>query len=189
MIRVDEAHYETVLRNAERLHDRRAVEAALDGMAVAIERRFRGDTVLYLPVLQGGLIPAALLATRLELQLELDYIHATRYRGETRGSDLVWRARPLTPLKGRRVLVVDDILDEGHTLEAILEWCRAQGAREVSSAVLVDKRHDRRVPGLSADFTGLEVPDRYVFGCGLDYRERFRNLPEIYAVSEEHDGS
>lgn len=184
---MDEAAYRAVQRSAELLHDERAVSRALDAMAAAIDERYQGGSLLYLPVLQGGLIPAGMLATRLATPLELDYIHATRYRGETRGRDLVWRARPLTALKGRDVLVVDDILDEGHTLAAILDWCRGQGANRVASAVLVEKRHDRRVPGLEVDFIGLEVPDRYVFGCGMDYRERFRNLPGIYAVAEEFD--
>lgn len=182
-----ESHFRSVLRKADCLHDERAVDAALSKMAAAINDRFRDDVVLFLPVLQGGLIPAGMLAPRLEIDLELDYIHATRYRGDTRGGDLIWRARPLTPLKGRMVLVVDDILDEGYTLAAVLEWCRDQGAREVASAVLVEKTHDRRVPGLTADFVGLAVPDRYVFGTGLDYRGRFRNVPGIHALSEEHD--
>lgn len=184
---MDEAGYRAVRESAELLHDQAAVNAALDAMAAAIDARYQGGDIVYLPVLQGGLIPAGMLATRLATPIELDYIHATRYRGETRGRDLVWRARPLAPLAGRDVLVVDDILDEGHTLAAILDWCRTQGASRVSSAVLVEKRHGRRVPGLEADFVGLQVPDRYVFGCGLDYRDRFRNLPGIHAVAEELD--
>lgn len=177
--------FDAVLERAEQLYDHAEVQRALDDMASRINAHFAGDVVLYLPVLQGGLIPAGLLAPKLNLDLEQDYVHATRYRGDTTGRDLLWRSQPLMPLAGRRVLVMDDILDEGLTLKAILEWCREQGARSVDSAVLVEKEHDRRVPGVSADFVGLRVPDRYVFGCGLDYRERFRNLPGIYAVAQE----
>lgn len=173
-----------VRERADRLYGQAEVEAAMNRMAAGIDEAFAGEVILYLPVLHGGLIPAGLLAPRLNVDIEQDYVHATRYRGDTTGSDLIWRARPLAPLAGRCVLVVDDILDEGLTLKAILQWCRDQGARRVASAVLVQKRHDRRVPGLQADFVGLEVPDRYVFGCGLDYRERFRNLPGIYAVAD-----
>ena len=111
-------------------------------------------------------------------------MHATRYRGDVRGQELEWIARPRTPLEGRTVLVLDDILDEGVTLAAILEDCRAQGARAVHSAVLVDKRIGRPRTLERADFTGLSVPDRYVFGFGMDYRGYLRNLPAIYAVAE-----
>ncbi len=177
--------FDSVLEHAEQLYDRNAVEKALDRMASEINDHFAGEVVLYLPVLQGGLIPAGMLAPRLTLDLEQDYVHATRYRGDTTGRELIWRSKPIVPLAGRHVLVMDDILDEGLTLKAILAWCREQGARSVASAVLVEKTHDRREPEVTADFVGLHVPDRYVFGFGLDYRERFRNLPGIYAVAAE----
>ena len=81
------------------------------------------------------------------------------------------------------VLIVDDILDEGLTLDAIVGYCRQQGAKEVHSAVLVEKNHARRANHISATFTGLQVDDRYVFGCGMDYKGYMRNLPEIYAIT------
>ena len=177
-------HFHGVRERAEKLYGRADVESAMDRMAAEIDEAFAGEVVLYLPVLHGGLIPAGMLAPRLNVDIEQDYIHATRYRGDTTGRDLIWRSRPLAPLAGRCVLVVDDILDEGLTLKAILQWCREQGARRIASAVLVEKQHERRVPGLQADFVGLKVPDSYVFGCGLDYRERFRNLPGVYAVAD-----
>jgi len=80
------------------------------------------------------------------------------------------------------VLIVDDILDEGVTLRAVADYCRDAGAREVRVAVLVQKLHDRNQVGVRPDFKGLDVPDRYVFGCGMDYREYFRNLTAIYAL-------
>ena len=88
----------------------------------------------------------------------------------------------VSPNQGSVVLVVDDIFDEGDTLKAILDQVRRQGAAAVYSAVLVNKRHERKVPGLTVDFVGLDVPDRYVFGCGMDYKEYWRQLPAIYAV-------
>lgn len=171
-----------VRAQARLLHDRNAVESALDRMAAAIDRRFGDRTLVYLPVMQGGLIPGGLLAIRLQASLIQDYVHATRYRGDTQGRNLIWRAKPLLPLAGRRVLIVDDILDEGHTLKAIIDYCRREGAHEVASAVLVEKQHARRVPGVCADFIGLRVPDVFVFGYGLDYRERLRNVAGIYAT-------
>jgi hypoxanthine phosphoribosyltransferase len=171
-----------VLQEADELCTPAQVNAAFDALALRITECMADANPLFLCVLTGGIIPAGQLLTRLDFPLELDYLHATRYRGETRGRDLQWIARPTTPLAGRVVAVVDDILDEGHTLAAILDYCREQGAAAVYSVVLVDKHHDRRVPGLEADFHGLVVEDRYVFGQGMDYKGYHRNLPGIYAV-------
>ncbi len=172
-----------VLEHADLLHDREAVEAALSRLAQAVTERLAQRNPLILCVMQGGLVPTGLLLPRLDFPLQVDYIHATRYRGDTRGGELRWIARPATPLLDRVVLLVDDIHDEGLTLEAIARECRAAGAAEVYSAVLVNKVHDRK-HGLRADFAGLDVPDRYVFGYGMDYKEYLRNVPGIYAVRE-----
>ena len=173
-----------VLENAELLYDQAQVEAALDGLAKRLTAAVGDQDPLLLCVMTGGLVPAAGLFTRMDCPVQLDYLHATRYRGETRGRDLQWICRPSQPLRDRTVLVVDDILDEGLTLAAILDHCRAQGARAVYSVVLVEKLHDRRAGGLKADFTGLQVEDRYVFGYGMDYHGYLRNLRGIYAVAD-----
>ena len=126
--------------------------------------------------------PASLLALKIRTDLEFDYLHATRYRGKTRGAGLTWLRHPQVPMLGRRVLLVDDILDEGHTLLAVRDACIREGAAEVRIAVLTRKLHDRVVPDITADYVGLEVPDRYVFGFGMDFHEQGRNLPGIYAL-------
>jgi hypoxanthine phosphoribosyltransferase len=144
-----------------------------------------GTRPVFLTVMHGALPFAAQLALEIGargLDLEFDYLHATRYRGATFGGELVWKHRPATPLRGRRVLLVDDIVDEGHTLAGVRTWCDAQGARDVRIAAMVVKHHDRCVAGLCADYAGLDVPDRYVFGYGMDYHEQGRNLPAIYAL-------
>jgi len=166
---------------ADQLYTAQQVEQALERMAQEITGKLRDSNPLVLCVMLGGMIPAGRLLGRLEFPLQLDYIHATRYRGKTSGGELHWIARPSAPLEGRVVLVIDDILDEGITLAAIVGECKAQGAREVYTAVLVDKKHDRK-EGMAATFTGLEVDDRYVFGCGMDYKGYLRNIPGIYAV-------
>ena len=176
-----------VLARSELLHDAAAVAAAYDRMAAAVTERLADREPVVLGMMLGGLIATAELAQRLAFPLRLDYLHATRYRGGTHGAELHWVARPAQALAGRSVLLVDDILDEGVTLAAVIEACQRQGAREVLSAVLVQKRHDRRLAGVSADFVGLEVPDRYVFGCGMDWHERFRNLPELRALAPEDE--
>lgn len=173
------------LENADLIFDRRTLEREIARMAVKIRSDYAGSRPVYLTIMHGGMPFAAQLAMELGergLDLEFDYLHATRYRGATTGADLVWKHRPATPLRGRRVLLADDILDEGHTLHGIREWCREQGAVEVRIAALAVKAHDRCVQGVCADYIGVEVPDRYVFGYGMDYHEQGRNLPAIYAL-------
>ena len=171
--------------NADVIHDRGTLEQAIDRMAVGIADDYAGSVPVYLTIMHGGMPFAAQLAFALGergLDLEFDYLHATRYRGETSGGELVWKHRPATPLQGRRVLLVDDILDEGHTMASIVAWCREQGASDVRIAALAVKVHGRCVPGVCADYAGVEVPDRYVFGYGMDFHEQGRNLPAIYAL-------
>ena len=173
-----------VLAEADCLYTSDEVETALQTMADDITVRLADADMLFLSVMNGGLVPAAGLLSRLQFPLQLDYLHATRYRGGTSGQSLDWLHKPATALSARTVLVVDDILDEGITLAAILEYCRQQGVAEVYSAVLVQKKHDRCLHNMQADFTGLMVEDRYVFGCGMDYYGYHRNLTGIYAVKE-----
>lgn len=172
-----------VYRQADCLHDRQAVQQAIAEMGQAIAEKLAATNPLVLVVMNGALIPAGYLLTYLDFPLQIDYIHATRYRGKTSGGELHWLKRPSESLEGRVVLIIDDILDEGATLKAIIEDCRQQGATAVYSAVLVEKRHQRK-NGCEADFVGLEVEDRYVFGFGMDYKEYLRNAPGIYAVAE-----
>ena len=175
------------LAKAELIVDRATLDAAIAAMAVPIACDYAGEVPVYLTVMHGALPFAGQLSLELGalgLDLEFDYLHATRYRGETSGGELVWKHRPATALLGRRVLLVDDILDEGHTLAAVREWCREQGASDVRIAALATKQHARTIAGISADYVGLEVPDRYVFGFGMDYHEQGRNLPGIYALKD-----
>ena len=139
---------------------------------------------LLLCIMNGGLILAGKLATLLDFPLQIDYLHATRYRGETRGAELNWLAYPRERIKGRDILLVDDILDEGNTLAAVKAYCIEQGAKSVYTAVLADKKHARRLPGISADCAGLQLEDKFVFGSGLDYKGYLRNVAGIYAIDE-----
>ena len=164
------------------------VEAALDRMAINIHARLHDKNPVLLCVMVGGLVPMGNLLPRLDFPLEVDYVHATRYRGDIYGGDLVWKVRPSLDLTNRTVLVVDDILDGGVTLAAILKEVKSLGASEVYSAVLVDKHHNRVENGLeNADFVGLEVDDHYIFGYGMDYNEYLRNAPGIFVVAPEHE--
>jgi len=172
-----------VLAEADLLRSKEEVEAALDEMAQAITARLSDTMPVVYSIMNGGLVVAGQLLTRLEFPLEQGYMHATRYRGEVVAqADLQWQAMPSVPMEGRTVLIVDDIFDEGYTLQAVVEACKAQGAKEVLTAVLIDKQHERKAPGMTVDFAGLTVEDRYVFGYGMDYRGYWRNAPGIYAV-------
>ncbi|MBK1734490.1 hypoxanthine-guanine phosphoribosyltransferase [Halorhodospira abdelmalekii] len=174
------------LQGAELIHDHHAVTQAYDRMAEAITARYAGRRPLVITVMIGGIIPAGQLLPRLDFALEVDYVHATRYRNRTEGGDLVWHAMPTTPIEGRELLIIDDILDEGFTLAGVIEAFRVAGARSVATAVLIDKLHDRKHQGLQADFVGLEAEDRYLFGGGMDCRGLGRNAAGIYAIDVGH---
>jgi len=174
---------EKVWREADCIWTEQQIERAIETIAQKIEADLADKNPLVLVVMKGGLIFGARLLMRLRFVLEVDYIHATRYGMETSGSELLWKVLPQHSVEGRHVLVVDDILDEGQTLYKILESCRQQKAESVSCAVLVDKVHDRKYKAeFKAEYTCLEVPDRYVFGYGMDYKGYLRNADGVYAV-------
>ena len=171
------------LQNSRLLFDQAQIDAAVEAIAADIRADLEGgERPVFITVMQGGLQFAANLSLRIGIDVEFDYLHATRYRGALTGSGLAWLHRPATALQGRRVLIADDILDEGHTLKAVRDWCEDQGATDVRIAVLCEKIHDRRVEGIEADYIALAVPDAYVYGYGMDYHEQGRNLPGIYAL-------
>jgi hypoxanthine phosphoribosyltransferase len=171
------------LGEAELVHDEMAVRSALDHLADDITRALAARNPLVLCVMGGSVVFTGHLLTRLRFPLEFDYLHVTRYDGTTRGGALSWKVLPRQPLAGRPVLVLDDILDEGTTMAAIRERLLADGAQSVSIAVLADKATGRRKP-VTPDFVGLSVPNRYVFGFGMDVEGMWRNLPAIYALRE-----
>lgn len=172
-----------VMAEADCLVTHQQVQAAITAMASDIAKRLEGSNPLVFCVMNGGLIITGQLLTQLHFPVQAEYLHATRYRHETTGGLLEWKLRPEADMSGRSILIVDDILDEGTTLCAIADYCRTHGAAEVLTAVLVDKQHNRKCrPGLKADFTGLDVEDRFLFGFGMDYKGYWRNAPGIYAV-------
>lgn len=180
-------HAQDVLDQAERIHDEQAVHLAVRKMAERITADLAEADPLILCVMNGGLVPTAMLMPHLLFPWKLDYLHATRYHEQTSGTELVWQRTPAQSLTGRHVLVIDDILDEGHTLEAILHYCDTQKPASLRAAVLTQKTDDRRVCP-PVDYIGLTVPNRYVFGCGMDYRGYWRNLSAIYASPERLEG-
>lgn len=181
-------HIHRVFADATCLYTKADVELAFDRMAEAISQQLANSNPIFLCVVVGGIVPLGNLLPRLDFPLEVDYIHATRYSGDTQGKELQWRATPKLNLADRTVVVVDDILDGGITLKGIIDYCYERQASQVYSAVLVDKRDARLPQGLrTADFIGLEVDNYYVFGYGMDYKGYLRNASGIYAVSAEHE--
>lgn len=180
-MRLDPQTYQAVAARADCLVTPREMEQVIDRWAGQIAGRLAGLDPLVLCVVSGGIVAVGQLLTRLPFQLRLDYVHATRYRGTTLGGDLDWHYRPSDAIRGEQVLIVDDILDEGVTLDAIVRACRADGAAGVHTAVLVEKLRPHRC---QADFVGVQVPNRYLYGYGLDYRGYFRNVKGVYAVAD-----
>lgn len=172
---------EQVREQADCLFDKEQVSAAVNKLAAMISSELAHSYPIVIGIMNGGLIPLGLLMPQLDFPLQMDYLHATRYRDKTHGSDMQWLVSPKIPLLGRTVLLVDDIHDEGITLESIKRFCEQQGAGKIYTAVLVNKIHDRK-NNTCADFVGLDIPDRYVFGYGMDYKGMLRNAPGIFAV-------
>lgn len=172
-----------LLAEAELIHSEAAVQAALDEVAGRIRARLAEKHPLVLCVMAGGVIFCGQLLPKLDFPIDFDYLHATRYGPETQGGKISWRMAPWTSVKGRSVLVVDDILDEGVTLAAVKDSLLHLGAAEVLLAVFSDKLNGKPKP-ITADFVGLAVPDRFVFGYGMDVGGAWRNLPAIYAMKD-----
>lgn len=162
------------------------VQTALDRLAVEIDDRLAGRHPLVVAVMNGGLIFAGQLLPRLTFPLEVSYVHVRRYGRDTSGGELVWIAGPHEPVRGRTVLLVDDILDEGRTLATIKARLLEQGALEVLIAAFAVKQR-AEPPAVTADFTGVTVPDRFVFGFGMDIAGAWRNLPSVRALRKAQD--
>jgi hypoxanthine phosphoribosyltransferase len=173
-----------LLENSKVLFGRDEVRAAVQKMADEINEYYGDESVIMISVLTGAIIPAAWLATLLKMPLQMDFVHATRYRGGLYGAELEYRVPPRLNLEGKQVLIVDDIFDEGHTLAAIKGSVEKRKAGSVKMASLVRKMHDRGLDRDYVDFIGLDVPDVYVFGCGMDAYEEWRHLDEILVLEE-----
>jgi len=170
-----------ILAEADLLCSAAEITRTLDRMAGDIARRLEDANPLVMAIMGGAMIFAGRLLSRLEFPLECDYVHATRYGAGTAGGELTWLVAPHISVAGRTVLLLDDILDEGVTLAATKSRLLELGAGECLVAVLSEKDLGREKP-IVPDFVGVRLPNRYVFGCGMDVNGAWRNLPGIYAV-------
>lgn len=170
------------LDESEELFSAVQVEAAIAKIAGEITQALAGTEPLVLCVMSGAALFAGQILPLLRFPLEFDYLQASRYQNTTSGShEITWRTLPGDNVRGRTVLLLDDILDEGHTLAAVSKKCLEAGASRVLIAVLTEKDTGKAKP-IRADFVGLTVPNRYVFGCGMDVYGWWRNLPSIHAL-------
>ncbi|QEL56633.1 hypoxanthine-guanine phosphoribosyltransferase [Chromobacterium paludis] len=170
-----------LINSSDVLFSAEEVSAAVDRMAVEITEKLGEEYPLVLSVMGGAVVFTGQLLPRLAFPLDFDYVHVSRYGDKTHGGELVWKQAPKEDVRDRVVLVLDDILDEGHTMAAIRDKVMAMGAKAFYSGVFANKLISKEKP-MQADFVGLDVPDRYVFGYGMDVRGAWRNLPAIYAL-------
>ncbi len=177
-----------VSSRSKTLYSAEDIDSALQKMALAIGQDLKDENPVVLCVLIGGVVLTGKLLTLLDFPLQVDYIHATRYGNNSFGNKLEWVAKPRISLKGRTVLIVDDILDKGTTLAAIIDYCLQAGARQVKTAVLVEKQVSRAQNVLQkADYTGVLAEDSFLYGYGMDYKGYLRNAPGIYAAAKEDE--
>lgn len=171
------------LQQAELICSAEEVRAAVVRVAQEINAALAGAHPLVLSVMGGAVVFTGQLLPMLTFPLDFDYVHVSRYGSSQQGGTLHWKVEPRENVRGKVVLVLDDVLDEGETLAAIRQRVMDLGAAGFYCAVFADKRNGRVKP-IRADFVGMELPNRFVFGFGMDIHGAWRNLPAIYAVSE-----
>ena len=177
-------HARDILQQAELLCSEDLVQASLHKVAQQINAALADMHPLVLSVMGGAVVFSGQLLPLLDFPLDFDYVHVSRYGDARHGGAMHWKVEPCENVRGRVVLVLDDVLDEGHTLAALRQRVMELGASKFYSAVFADKQHGRAKP-IHADFVGLELPNRFVFGYGMDIEGAWRNLPAIYAVKEQ----
>lgn len=168
---------------ADLLHNEAEVEMAINKMASNINSSLKDKNPIILCVMNGGVVIFGKLLPKLNFPLTIDSINASRYNNKTSGGEVQWIQKPTSSLNNKTVLIVDDILDEGFTLNAIIDYCKEQGATSILTAVLINKKLACKKP-ITADFVGLEVENRYLFGYGMDYKGYLRNASGIYACRD-----
>lgn len=177
-------HIRKVWREADCLFDEMSVERAIDALAHRIVEDYALKNPMILCLMKGAVVFMGRLLIKLPFPLEIDYIHASRYGAATQGASLNWTYKPEDKqINGRHIIIIDDIFDQGTTLAACAEWLEAQGCASVEAAVLVEKQHDRVLTNFRPKYVGLQVPDAFVVGFGMDYKNYFRNANGIFKIA------
>lgn len=174
-----------ILANAELLLAKEQIEQIFDRLSVQIKKEYEQKTPLILAVMKGGYFTASELIKRLNFPLELDYLEATRYGKNTSGASLRWLHQPETQIESRDVILVDDVFDQGITLAEISTHLLNSGVKSLKSLVLIEKQLEDRNIDFYPDYVGAKLPNKFLFGCGMDIGGFWRNLPEIYATNAD----
>ena len=180
------AKLQKVLKKADHLYDLSEIKTAIIRLAEQVTKQYDDKNPLVLCVMSGSLVTMGHLLPALNFPLEIDYIHASRYGKQISGGDINWIHKPKSSLVGREVILVEDIVDHGHTLAFLRKYCKDKHCKSVGCVTLVNKVGIKKYCA-TPEFIGLSVPNRYVFGFGMDYKGYWRNLPGIYAISEQDE--
>jgi hypoxanthine phosphoribosyltransferase len=175
------------IKELKQVYGEEEIQARVAELAAAINALYDGQELVVVCVLKGGFMFFSDLTRRLEgPQVEVDFVRLASYGRSAASSRTVSFIKDVElSLAGKHVLVVEDIVDTGHTLDFLLRQLAARGARSLRLAVMVDKQERREVP-VRADFTGFALPGGFIVGYGLDYAERYRELPAIFEVIPEY---
>jgi len=167
------------------LLDEATIRCRLDGLAEQISADYLGRSLTVVAILNGSLIFAADLLRRISLPVRLDCLSVASYHGCKESSgEIIFKQVALPDIEDRHVLILDDILDSGRTLHAIREKLKTARPKSLRVCVLMQKRKNRECP-VAADYVGFEIEDEFVVGYGLDYMERYRNLPYVGSLRKD----
>lgn len=177
--------FNQILNKADLLLNESQISQIMDKLAQQISSEFQQKLPLVLVVMKGGYFVASELLRRLNFPLEVDYLEATRYGKNTSGACLNWLHKSATQIQARDIILVDDVFDEGITLSEIDSYLQDAGANSVKTLVLIEKQVANRKIDFRPDYIGALLPNRFLFGCGMDLAGIWRNLPKIYAINDE----
>ena len=177
---------DNLLQDSDLICSSEKIEQSIEALAQQLAERFADDYPIICCVMTGGIVVTGHLLTRLNFPLDVDYIDVSRYGDNDAGGQLTWHVLPRFNLTGRVVILVDDILDEGHTLAQIKAAFLKEGAASVYTVVLAEKALEQSKP-VVADFVGLVLPNRFVFGYGMDAYGYWRNLNGIHAIADKEE--
>ncbi len=178
--------YDRIKSNAILLYDKDQIEKSIDEIAKRLNSDYLEKDPIFIVVMKGGLIFAGKLLPKLSFPLKIDYCHASRYHDGIKGKHIEWKVEPQLDMSNQHVVILDDILDKGDTLREIFNYCMKKNVKSVKTAVLVEKFNGEKIGHrFRVDYCELKVPDKFIFGCGMDYNHYWRNFEEIYFVNNE----
>jgi hypoxanthine phosphoribosyltransferase len=159
------------------------IKKRIKELSAEITNDYRGIVPVFIGVLKGVLFFLPDLLKNINLTVEIDFVVVSFYHGKRKPGMLILEREIEMDIKNRNVILVDDILDTGNTLELLIEHVKKKGAKDISICVFLEKEKKREI-NINPDYVGFKIPDKFVVGYGLDYEERFRNLPSIGILEE-----